>query len=113
MPGRWPPARWAPSPSTRGPTPSGSSPTSSPPIRRIEAALPAVGYSPEQLADLERSIDAVPCDAVLAATPIALGRIVSVRVPIRQVGYSVEERPPGSLTSILEAFVAGLPGREG
>ncbi len=38
---------------------------------RIEAALPAVGYSPEQLADLERSIAAVPCDAVLAATPIS------------------------------------------
>ena len=55
------------------------SPMSSPPIPRIEAALPAVGYSPEQLADLERSIDAVPCDAVLAATPIDLGRIVSVR----------------------------------
>jgi predicted GTPase len=79
---------------------------------QIEAALPAVGYSPEQLADLERSIDAVPCDAVLAATPIALGRIVSVGVPIRQVGYSVEERPPGSLTSIITGFVATLPGRE-
>jgi predicted GTPase len=79
---------------------------------QIEASLPAVGYSPEQLADLERSIDAVPCDAVLAATPIALGRIVSVGVPIRQVGYSVEERPPGSLTSIITGFVATLPGRE-
>jgi predicted GTPase len=79
----------------------------------IGAALPAVGYSPEQVADLQRSIDAVPCDAVLAATPIALDRIVSVRVPIRQVGYAVEERPPGSLTSILAEFVRRLPARGG
>jgi predicted GTPase len=77
----------------------------------IEAALPAVGYSPEQLADLERSIAAIPCDAVLAATPIDLGRLVSVGVPIRRVRYSVEERPPGSLSSIIEQFATGLPRR--
>jgi predicted GTPase len=46
----------------------------------IEAALPAVGYSSEELGDLERSIDAVPCDVVLAATPIDLAHVVSSRV---------------------------------
>ena len=75
----------------------------------IASALPAVGYSHDQLRDLERSIDAVPCDAVLAATPIALGRLVSVRMPIRQVTYDLEERPPGALTSILREFLAGFP----
>ncbi len=75
----------------------------------IAAALPALGYSHDQLRDLERSIDAVPCDAVLAATPIALGRLVSARVPIRQVTYDLEERPPGTLASTLDEFLARLP----
>ena len=75
----------------------------------IASALPAVGYSHDQLRDLERSIDAVPCDAVLAATPIALGRLVSVQVPIRQVTYDLEERPPGTLTSTLREFLARFP----
>jgi predicted GTPase len=74
--------------------------------------LPAVGYSSEELGDLERSIDAVPCDVVLAATPIDLAHVVSSRRPIRQVRYSLEERPPGALSSILGRFVAELRPRE-
>ena len=43
--------------------------------------LPALGYRPEQVADLSATIAAVPCDLVLAATPIDLARLVRVHRP--------------------------------
>ncbi|HMS61101.1 MAG TPA: hypothetical protein PKD63_02400 [Solirubrobacteraceae bacterium] len=62
----------------------------------IGAVLPAMGYSAEQLADLEATIAATPCAAVVAGTPIDLGRLVRSARPIRETGYELEWRggPP-------------------
>ncbi|RNC65104.1 MAG: GTPase [Desulfuromonadales bacterium] len=53
--------------------------------------LPAMGYRPEQVADLAGTIAAVPCDLVLAATPIDLARLVTVDRPILRVSYAIAE----------------------
>jgi predicted GTPase len=58
---------------------------------RIGPVLPAMGYSAYQLAELEATIDAVPCDVVVTGTPIDLGRLVSVRHPIRRARYELRE----------------------
>ncbi|HWN81695.1 MAG TPA: cyclic 2,3-diphosphoglycerate synthase, partial [Candidatus Udaeobacter sp.] len=42
----------------------------------IGPLLPALGYGPEQIADLERTVHAVPADAVVIATPIDLRRLI-------------------------------------
>jgi predicted GTPase len=71
---------------------------------QVQQVLPAVGYGAAELADLEATIRAVPCDVVLAATPIDLARLVDVAVPIRRVTYEIAERVPGSLREVIDSF---------
>lgn len=76
----------------------------------IGRVLPAMGYNPQQVADLESTINAVPCDAVLVATPINLAHLVKVKKPIVRVSYEFEERGSG-LAVALKRF-AGLVRRQ-
>ena len=57
----------------------------------IGALLPAMGYSKEQIRDLERTINACECDVVIVATPIDLRRLVTMKRPAVRVGYELEE----------------------
>lgn len=77
----------------------------------VTQALPAVGYGAEELADLAASMRAVPCDAVLAATPIDLARLVHVDVPVRRVTYELVERELGALAGVVERFARERLGR--
>ncbi|MFB6183538.1 MAG: GTPase [Haloarculaceae archaeon] len=73
----------------------------------LQRVLPAMGYSDEQLADLEASIRAVDCDVVVAGTPHDLGRLVDVDVPIVRARYDLRERD-ATIRSILEAHADDL-----
>ena len=57
----------------------------------IGPVLPAMGYSPVQVEDLAATIAAVPCDLVLAATPIDLKRLLASPRPIIRVSYAIGE----------------------
>ena len=70
--------------------------------------LPAMGYSADQIADLEATIAAVDVDLVLSGTPIDLGRILAVEVPILDVRYEIEEIGEPTLRSIVEAHATEL-----
>jgi predicted GTPase len=76
----------------------------------ITQVLPAMGYSDEQLADLQESIDATPCDVVIAGTPVRLDRLITSRHPIRHATYALEEVAGPSLASLLEPVIAGSRG---
>jgi len=66
--------------------------------------LPAVGYSPHQMKELEEIINAVPCDVVLMGTPTDLRRYLKVDKPVLRVRYEFEETETGSLG--IEVFKA-------
>ena len=68
--------------------------------------LPAMGYSDEQLAELERTIDACDCDVVVTGTPIDLARLIRSRHPIRHATYRLEEVGGVPLVDLLEPIVA-------
>ena len=53
--------------------------------------LPSMGYSAEQVRDLEKTIENTPCDLVLIATPIDLNRIVKINKPTVKIGYELQE----------------------
>ena len=72
----------------------------------LTQVLPAMGYSPEQLADLAATIAAVPCDAVLIATPIDLARLIHIQQDAVRVTYEVEDRGTPTLRQVLDAFLA-------
>jgi len=67
--------------------------------------LPAMGYSDEQLRELERTIDACDCDVVVTGTPIDLSHIVRSRHPIRHATYELEEAGGVPLADVLEPVV--------
>ncbi len=71
----------------------------------IGAVLPAMGYSDEQLRELEATIDAVDCDVVVTGTPIDLGRLIRTRHPIRHATYTLEETGEPTLAQVLEPLV--------
>lgn len=59
----------------------------------IGRLLPAMGYYPEQVADLEDSIRATDCDLVLVGTPFDLARKLNVDKPMMRVRYEIEDIP--------------------
>ena len=66
--------------------------------------LPAMGYSVMQRHELEETINRVPCDLVLIATPIDLERVIRIDKPSLRVTYRVEELTHPGLVEILAQF---------
>ncbi|HSP54256.1 MAG TPA: GTPase, partial [Dehalococcoidia bacterium] len=56
----------------------------------IGPVLPALGYSDEQLRELESTIGAVPCDAIIVASPVDLRPLVHLPRPAYRVTYEAE-----------------------
>ncbi|MCP4305135.1 MAG: GTPase [bacterium] len=71
----------------------------------IGTILPAMGYGEEQLHDLETTINATDCDAVVIGTPIDLGRIVKIDKPHTRVFYDLQEIGEPTLDAVLGEFV--------
>jgi predicted GTPase len=67
----------------------------------IGQVLPAVGYGPEQIRDLEKTIDAVDCELVIIATPVDLTRIIKINKPMLKVGYELQEIGQPDLETLL------------
>jgi predicted GTPase len=72
----------------------------------IGVLLPAMGYGEEQIADLEKTIARVECDAVIIGTPIDLGRIISIPQPSLRVMYDLEEIGRPNLEDALAAITS-------
>jgi len=70
----------------------------------LSQLLPAMGYSAEQRKELEETIRRTPCDVVLVATPVNLGRILEIDKPSLRVTYEAEEVSSPRLTEILREF---------
>ena len=66
--------------------------------------LPAMGYSAMQRHELEQTINQVPCDLVLVATPIDLAGVIKLDKPSLRVTYEVEELTKPGLIAALEKF---------
>ncbi|HCM14594.1 MAG TPA: hypothetical protein DHW79_01370, partial [Candidatus Cloacimonas sp.] len=70
----------------------------------IGILLPAMGYSAQQIKDLEKTINATECDSVVIATPIDLRRIVKIKKPACQVQYELQEIGVPTIAEVLEGF---------
>jgi predicted GTPase len=66
--------------------------------------LPAMGYGPKQIRDLEATINRVPCEAVIIGTPIDLRRILRIKKPSTRVQYSLQELSKPDLPDVLDRF---------
>jgi predicted GTPase len=75
----------------------------------LTQVLPAMGYGDRQIAELSATIDAVPCDTVLVATPVDLTRVITMSKPATRATYELEEHDP----EVLEAEIAQAIQRAG
>ena len=72
----------------------------------IGPVLPAMGYDEYQLAELEKTINATECDAVITGTPMDLARLIDIRHPVRHATYGLADHGRPTLADALAAFVA-------
>jgi predicted GTPase len=72
--------------------------------------LPAMGYSEEQVHELEETIRRSGAEIVVDGSPVDLKRLIHVDVPILNVAYDYQDLND-RLVPILEEFARGLPGR--
>lgn len=70
----------------------------------IGTLLPAMGYGKHQINDLEATINASDCDAVVSATPIDLLRIIDINKPAARVKYSLQEIGKPTIKDVLKDF---------
>jgi predicted GTPase len=71
----------------------------------IGAVLPAMGYGDQQIEDLERTINAVDCDAVVSATPIDLTRLVKIDKPTLRVRYEYKDNSDPTLKGLIQSML--------
>jgi predicted GTPase len=67
--------------------------------------LPAMGYSAQQLKDLESTINSTECDAVVIGTPIDLNRVINIEKPSTRVFYDLQSIGHPNLEGVLKEFV--------
>ncbi len=73
--------------------------------KHLEKVLPAMGYGPTQVRELEETINAAKCDVVVSGTPIDLNRVLKANKPLIRVGYDLQVLPnETSLEEILKKF---------
>jgi predicted GTPase len=68
-------------------------------------ALPAMGYSDEQLAELAATIEHTPCDVVVTGTPVDLARIIPIRQPVRHARYELREIGQPTIREVIAPIV--------
>ncbi|HLK34440.1 MAG TPA: cyclic 2,3-diphosphoglycerate synthase [Terriglobales bacterium] len=75
-------------------------------FKHLTTLLPAMGYSAIQRHELEETINRVPADLVLVATPVDLGAILRLNKPCVRVGYEIEERTQPTIGDVLTEFTS-------
>ncbi|MEO0020456.1 MAG: cyclic 2,3-diphosphoglycerate synthase [candidate division WOR-3 bacterium] len=69
--------------------------------RHLDRVLPAMGYSAEQLKELEEAINRADCDIVISGTPIDLSRLIKTNKPVVRVRYRLKEKSQPDLKEII------------
>ncbi len=73
----------------------------------LEKILPAMGYSDQQLKDLEETINKSDADLVLSGTPIDLTKLINPNKKVVRVRYDLEEIGELSLEKVLNGVMGG------
>lgn len=74
-------------------------------FEHLGPVLPAMGYGKTQIKELEDTINAVECDAVVVGTPIDLTKIIKVNKPAYRVKYELQEIGKPTLEDVLKKFL--------
>ena len=70
--------------------------------KQLQMVVPALGYSPAQVKELEKTLNACEADYIVSGTPINLASVVRVNKPVVQVNYTLREKGALDLKKILK-----------
>ena len=73
---------------------------------QLREVLPSMGYGREQMRELEASINAVDCDAVVLGTPSHLERFLKLNKPVVHVSFKLRETTKPDLEEIVSRFLS-------
>ena len=73
---------------------------------KVERVLPAMGYSDEQRAELERTIAASGAEVVVDASPARIGELLALDLPIVRVRYRYAQKTGPAITDLVDAAIA-------
>jgi predicted GTPase len=71
----------------------------------IGRVLPAMGYHPEQLEALQKTLAAADADVVVTGTPTDLGALIALDKPVVRARYEFQEASEPGLGALLEDFL--------
>jgi len=77
-------------------------------FRHIGRVLPAMGYYPEQIKELEETINRADCDSVVIASPIDLRRLININKPSTYVLYDLVDMARPFLREKIEEFISSM-----
>ena len=69
---------------------------------KLGKLLPALGYSVEQLEELEESINGVDCDVVVLGTPSDLTKLIKINRPVARVRFEAFEVGKPTLDELID-----------
>jgi predicted GTPase len=69
----------------------------------LGALLPAMGYGEKQVDELEKTINATPCDLVIIGTPVDLRRLLKLNKPAVMARYELQEVSKPDIEEILRS----------
>lgn len=67
--------------------------------------LPALGYSDEQLRDLQATLDAAEADIIIAGTPVDLAGLIETKLPVIRARYDYADMDEPGLAGIVDEFL--------
>lgn len=75
-------------------------------FRHIGRVLPAMGYYPQQIKELEETINKAECDSVIIASPIDLRRLIQINKPSTYILYDLVDMDRPYLREKIEEFIS-------
>jgi predicted GTPase len=77
-------------------------------FKHIGKVLPAMGYYPEQIKELEKTIRNAKCDSVIIATPVDLRRLLKINKPSTSVFYELRDMKCPFLRDKIDEFISSI-----
>ncbi|MFX0179544.1 MAG: cyclic 2,3-diphosphoglycerate synthase [Candidatus Hodarchaeota archaeon] len=71
---------------------------------QITEVVPAMGYTDQQIDDLEKTLNKVKCDIILNGSPIDLTKLIKTNKPIVKVTYDIEPVKEPTIENVLDDF---------
>ena len=70
----------------------------------LREVIPTIGYNPQQLKDLEETLNKIPAETVILGTPSKITSVISINKEVVHVRYEIIEQSNPTLKEIIEEF---------